>query len=286
VVFAFNVVTKKWDATKNWKAPAGLGTTRALAYDPKGNKGTGSMWSANWSGAIYEFDKTGKVLRTTASIHPSTYGAAYDPVNRTVWWYGQRLSTTNSTIRVAATEMSTVNLKPTGNKVIGDLAITGTVPGGIAGGLDFYVKNGKPTLLLLTQATSDTIYEIYGRFNYGTSSGGTLSMNGNYPITGSTTFGFNLSGGTGSLALLMLGSSKVDIPLTGIPGIVPGSRLHVSPPIVLLTAQIKTGAASFALPIPNDTSLKRASTFWQVLEVNPTSANKLGLSKGGETILY
>lgn len=284
-VFAFNVVTKKWDSLQNWKAPAAVGTTRALAFDPNGNGGKGSMWTANWSSAVYEFDRTGKVLRTTSSLHPSTYGAAYDPVRKTVWFYGQRLTATNSTIRVAATEMSTATLKPTGNKLIGDLGIPGTVPGGIAGGLDFYVKNGNPVLLLLTQATSDTIYEIYGRFNYGTSSGGEIFMNGTYPLTGNASFKFNLRGATGSLALLMLGTKKVDIPLA-IAGFRAGSRLHVAPPFILMSAAITSGTAVFPVPIPNDPSLKKASTFWQAVEINPSSASVLGLSKGGETVLY
>jgi hypothetical protein len=286
-VFAFDVIRKQWDPTKNWKVPVvtGLTTTRALAYDPNGDQGRGSLWTCNFSNTHVEFDRSGKALRIEKNMSPFTYGAAYDPIRKTIWWWGQGDQTVGKIFAIGA-EMDAVTGKATGNRVVGDQKVADPkFPGGLAGGAEFYMNGGTPTLVLLTQATTDTVYEVYGRFSYGKASAGSLGMNGFPPLVGWTktpNFGFQVTGAKGSVAILMLGFSKIALPLGG--GFLPGSSLYIAPALVITAAPIVGTKANIPLPLPNVAALKGATTYWQSGEI--LAGPKMGFSQGGETVLY
>lgn len=60
-------------------APGGVGTWRALAYDPTGNGGAGSLWSASFASDLIEVDMSGGLLTTLTNTGAwSLYGLAYD----------------------------------------------------------------------------------------------------------------------------------------------------------------------------------------------------------------
>ncbi len=286
-VYAFDVIQKKWDSSQNWKVPivTGLTTTRALAYDPTGDQGKGSLWTCNYSSSHVEFNRAGKALRVLKNMSPFTYGAAYDPVRKTIWWWGQGDNSLGKIFAIGA-EMDTVSGLATGNRVLGDQQIADPkYPGGLAGGAEFYMNGTTPTLVLLSQATTDTVVEVYGRFSYGKASVGTLGMNGFPPLVGWTktpNFGFQVTGAKGSVAILMLGLSKVALPLGS--GFVPGSSLYVAPAFVVTTVPIVGGKASIPLPLPNLPALKRVTTYWQSAEI--LAGPRMGFSQGGETVLY
>lgn len=66
-------------------AHAALGLYRALAYDPNGNGGNGSLWTATFGSDLIECDLDGNILTT----HPNTpgwsiYGLAWDPYTQTL----------------------------------------------------------------------------------------------------------------------------------------------------------------------------------------------------------
>lgn len=58
-------------------APGGVATWRALAYDPTGNSGRGSIWTASFSSPLAEVDMNGALLNTFPTC-ASLYGLAYD----------------------------------------------------------------------------------------------------------------------------------------------------------------------------------------------------------------
>lgn len=73
--------------TQPIKAPtsSGVSTHRALAYDPNGNNGNGSIWTANFGSPLIEIDLTGKVLtRHVNGSGWSLYGLAWDPHTNTL----------------------------------------------------------------------------------------------------------------------------------------------------------------------------------------------------------
>lgn len=62
-------------------APGGVGTWRALAYDPTGDGGRGSIWCASFGSDLIETTMTGTLLNTVLnpSANPwSLYGLTYD----------------------------------------------------------------------------------------------------------------------------------------------------------------------------------------------------------------
>lgn len=64
----------------------GLGVHRAVAYDPNGDGGNGSWWTADFASDLHEIDAAGNVLTT----HPwdgcwSIFGLAMDPMTGNLW---------------------------------------------------------------------------------------------------------------------------------------------------------------------------------------------------------
>lgn len=66
--------------------PAGIGVTRALAYNPAGNAGNGSFWTANFGSALVEYSTSGATLTSWPFNGVwSLYGLAYDPQSLMLW---------------------------------------------------------------------------------------------------------------------------------------------------------------------------------------------------------
>jgi hypothetical protein len=71
---------------RNTPADQVLGTFRALAFDPGGNGGEGSFWSANFDSDLVEFDLQGNLIRRYSNtIGWSIYGLAHDPCSDSIW---------------------------------------------------------------------------------------------------------------------------------------------------------------------------------------------------------
>jgi hypothetical protein len=171
-VYAFDWNTGAFDAASDITLAAPVNNTvRALGYD----SGNNVFAATNWSGAIEYFDKTGAVAKpTTANPSTFTYGLAYDAQKKTYWAHGQGGSTrTATTTQVVFVEFDANTGAASGQQFIGDLSIPGTAPGGIAGGLGFYTTaSNQPAMVYLTQATSDAIVTVHGRFEYATGCAG------------------------------------------------------------------------------------------------------------------
>jgi hypothetical protein len=64
----------------------GLAAIRGLAYDPTGDNGNGSFWTANFGGNLVEVDMAGNVLNTYPQDSAwALYGLAYDPNDGNLW---------------------------------------------------------------------------------------------------------------------------------------------------------------------------------------------------------
>ena len=61
------------------------GTWRAMAYDPTGDNGNGSLWSASFSSVLVEVDLSGNQLTSFPVGAWSLYGLAYDNVDGNLW---------------------------------------------------------------------------------------------------------------------------------------------------------------------------------------------------------
>jgi hypothetical protein len=61
------------------------GTYRALAYDPTGDGGNGSFWSANFASVLVEVDFNGNLLTSWPNGGWSLYGLAYDHSTGMLW---------------------------------------------------------------------------------------------------------------------------------------------------------------------------------------------------------
>ena len=103
-------------------ALAQLGNIRALAYDPQGNGGAGSLFVANLASPILEIDLSGSVLRTIPNGGWSAYGLAVDPTTSNLW--------VSATIGGEVGEIDRVTGQLTGNVL--PLIDEGTVPGGLS----------------------------------------------------------------------------------------------------------------------------------------------------------
>jgi hypothetical protein len=295
IVSAFNVLTGQWDSTKDWVAPAsGPTIVRCLAYDPNGDNGNGTMWTGDFGANIVEFKRDGTILRSMPSAQlvsqnqtASFYGAAYDPVRRTIWWFSQGGSSRAANLRVVGFEMDTSasGFGPTGQMFQGDVSVAGSPAGGIAGGCEFYDKNGRPTLLCLSQANSDTIYELHGRLNFGAACGGQINFKGECPWSGNSAFQMTLkrSPSTPGTAFLLLCPDSLSIPAQP-PLFAPGCTIYLNlslPVVVLGSGNIANGEASLPVPIP-------ANIFGEVVLqwVESMPSNPLRLSDGGRLYIY
>lgn len=100
---------------------AQLAVFRALALDPHGNGGNGSLLVADFASPIYEIDFAGNVLATFPWQGWSAYGLTIDPVTGNVWV----LAGPNGEIE----ELDRATMAPTGHAVH---PIAAGAPGGLA----------------------------------------------------------------------------------------------------------------------------------------------------------
>ena len=293
-VLAFDTVGRAFAASRDFVVPPRrtFRLPRALAYDPAGDSGRGSLWTANWNSEHVEFDRAGNILRRVPNMQPDTSGAAYDPVRRTIWWFGQSGSDhPSATIAVVATEMDLATLAPTGQKVLGDTSFPGLTPGGFAGGAEFYESGGRTALLLTAQTNSDVVYELWGRFGYGNSTGGSISFDGGAALVGNAAFGVTLDGSPESFANLIFGFGEAVLPL-GPPTFVAGTEFLLDPAATLiagLPGPVAGGRARYPLPIPNDPNLAGVDIYFQWLQYSVSGGQPilpLRLSDGGKIRIH
>ena len=69
-------------------APAGVGTWRALAYDPTGDEGRGSIWTQSFGSSLAEATLSGNLLRSYPNSGTAAYGLAYDDSDGNLWIQG------------------------------------------------------------------------------------------------------------------------------------------------------------------------------------------------------
>jgi hypothetical protein len=171
----------------------GVTTCRALAFDPNGNGGNGSLFVGDFAADIVEVSLSGAVLKTytnTSSLIWSAYGLAYVPATQTLWINS---SPDSADIAEYAVDRTASTLTPTGRAFA--RALVGSVQGGLCvvpGGLDG--RNCGFDLLGLDQATPDSIT------NY------RIDLWDNYPSTGEPQLVLGKNNGPTSPAPLLLTS--------------------------------------------------------------------------------
>jgi hypothetical protein len=129
------------------------GTVRALARDPQ----SGTFFTADFGGPIYEFDLQLGVIRTLPNPGLAIYGMSYDFVSRTLWVWSQN-SGSSATNLNRATELDPATGLPTGREFEG-LDVTPGIQH-VAGGMDIYPDPNNPgalTMVALHQGTPDVI---------------------------------------------------------------------------------------------------------------------------------
>ena len=126
-------------------APGGVGTWRALAYDPTGDGGNGSIWTASFASDLIETDMAGNVLTTWPNAGWSSYGLAYDHATGMLWEHDSTTGTADVwEIDPDTGQWTGVNFPSN----FGD-------PAGIQGGLSM---SGGGTLFGVTQGTPDELF--------------------------------------------------------------------------------------------------------------------------------
>jgi hypothetical protein len=296
-IYAFNVVTKKWDSNFDivlQSVPTGVSTARALAYDPNGAGGQGTFWLCNWSSVHVEVDRTGTILRQVPNVQQSSYGAAYNPDTKSIWWFGQayNLGATGATYPQAiASEMLVKDGSATGNRVIADRGIppssTTYHAGGLAGGMAIFKDAaGTPVMMFLHQALSDTISLMHAGFSPGAGSDGLLSMNDHpasnvvLPNQTVSSFGLRVTGSTAAAVVPMLGIAPIAIPLP-LAGLAPNSTLYTNPILYGNAGTVTNGTAEVPFPVPNDTNLNQLVLYMQMLGVHTGGPFGLSMTNGG-----
>jgi hypothetical protein len=129
------------------------GTVRALARDPN----SGTFYTADFGGAIYEFALPGGVIRTLPNPGLAIYGMSWDFVSGTLWVWSQN-SGSSATNFTRATELDPATGAPTGREFEGADYTPGVQH--VAGGMDIYPDPNNPgalTMVGLHQGTPDSI---------------------------------------------------------------------------------------------------------------------------------
>lgn len=270
-IFAFDTIAHAFAPAHDVAVPAGLtfGTMRALAFDPSGNGGQGSLWVGNWSSEHAELDLAGNLLRRVPNVQRESFGAAYDPQRHTVWWFGQVGSTIGNLVHVVATEMSTASGNPTGGRFLGDLTLPAIDPGGFAGGVEFAIDGGEAALVLTVQGDTDWITEVKARFAFGSSSGGVIGSDGDAAYVGNGGYGVTLSNSPNDLATLLYGVGETAIALP-TPAFAPATNLLVDlnlPTAYSPFVALAQGSARMPFPIPNLPQIAGIDLFFQWIEV-------------------
>lgn len=270
-IFVFDTQTLAWDPSRAIPVPGNLsfGTMRALAYDPAGNAGAGSLWVANLSSEHVELSLAGAVLRRVPNVQPETYAAAFDPQQRTVWWFGQVGSTYGDFAHVVVTEMDAATGTPTRTRFLGDMSVLAAEYGGFAGGAELRIVGGEPVLLLGVQAFSDLVYEVKARFAFGPSGGGRIGMDGDAAYAGNSAFELTLRNSPNQLATLLIGVAETAVPLPP-PSFAANSHVLVElglPYVFSPFVPVVAGSARMPLAIPQSPAFAGLDLWFQWIEV-------------------
>ncbi|MEO0481552.1 MAG: hypothetical protein AAF196_18940 [Planctomycetota bacterium] len=287
VIFAFDTVTGVFDATQAIPVPANLsfGTMRAMAFDPNGDGGNGSLWVASWSSDLIELSRTGNLLRTLPGVQSETFAAAYDASRGTVWWFGQAGSGHPNDLAFVGTEMSTSDGSLTGLQVLGEQSISGLRPGGYVGGVEWIDDGGSPRFLCVAQGDDDFLLELDATWEYGATTAGSISFEGGAPFVGNTGWRLRLDSTVSGSGALVVGVSPLVIPLPP-PLFTPGSELLIDATNLLTGSPMlpvaNGGSTVTGLAIPNFPSLAGTDVFFQWIVFPQSPMGSLSSSTGGQ----
>ncbi|NRA94914.1 MAG: hypothetical protein HRU14_01750, partial [Planctomycetes bacterium] len=121
---------------------------RALAYNPNGNGGNGSLWTGNFASDLIEFDLTGAPLASFVYNGLwSLYGLAWDAERNTLW-------ASTSPNQGDLVEIDPTTGMETGNRMLRAI-------GGAQGGADICYRSGPGVphseVVYLSQSTPDSV---------------------------------------------------------------------------------------------------------------------------------
>ncbi len=256
-LWAFRLSTRAFDAALNITVPASVpgNAVRGLTFDRFGNNGLGSFYCVDGGSAVTEFDRAGTTLRTLTNPHPNATALALDSTDRRLWVFGPG-GTTKAGEGVVGIAVDLFTGLATGQKMLGSPRYPGTPAGGDVTGAEFAVYAHDHTvfrLALLTNATSDWVYEVEGRFGFGSTCGGIIGFTGDAAYGGNSAWTVTLTQSTASSAFLLLAATQETTPIAG-PLFATGCyvQLGLATPLLSLGgAAVAGGRAQLAVPIPN-----------------------------------
>ena len=242
------------------------------------------MYTGDFNNPIAEFKQDGTLVKSFTPAAPtrSTYGMAYDPLRKTLIVCGQAGSAKGNAapngVRMVAWECDPngTSFVETGTMFFSaDLKIpsssTTVPPGGTSGGCHMTIEKRRlptslpnvfntidvPVLTWMSQAASDTILQMYGRYQHypylgngstlAQNSGGDIGMKGDAPYINNTAWNITLNKSTATNATLYLSlkSSNIAFPY---PPFVAGSVVCLDPTSPLFlplgTLQVQGGTAT------------------------------------------
>ncbi len=147
------------------------GTWRALAFDPSGDGGAGSLWSGDFGDDIVEIDLAGNVLNTlTNGGQYSLYGLAYDDSTGNLWGH----STGGDVVEISTADGTALGSFTEG--FTGGTPSTAVTNGGLSG---FSETGGE--LVALCQCTPNDLvghYSTAGALGFNFDSFGPITAGG------------------------------------------------------------------------------------------------------------
>lgn len=242
------------------------GVWRALGYDPDGNGGAGSFYTADFGSAIYECEMDGTVIRSfTNSDGWSLYGLTVDPCTGNLWGHHSGGADTSE-----AWEIDTETGRFTGVSFSTQSGVSGAIQGGLSG-----VPGGAGTGNFwdfggILQATPDS---LVGWEGYVDPCGGGLALTLAGDCPGTVTA--SVSGATpgGNVAFIRaFGEGSVQVP----PGPCEGTELGLDASATLLAIEQAdaNGNASIAGNAPNAAC---GRVFVQALDLGSCSTSNVEL---------
>ena len=297
-VYAYDPVTGAWDPALDVSISGNTSTAaRAIGILPPTNpQFPGQMVGVitNWSDAVQYHDFTpgssgrgGTIASNTPSVQKWAYGGTYDPSTQLFWWHGQGSNIAPVQYGTIFTQMD-LQGNPTGKEYVGDLSIPATNPGGIAGGCEMWIDpaTNRPVMTALTQAANDTIFNVYGQYEFGV---GCIGLNG-MGFSGPA-FAGNSQWAT-TLDNIAAGRTTAFL-WAGVPAVPPGvnlgaalqsCNLWLDPTIFVFgfpaAAPVTAGSAQMTIPIPAGVGGAELSFQWLVPGAGGTLP--LDLSAGGD----
>ncbi len=282
-LWAFRPLSRLFDVTSNIPIPAAApgNAARGVAYNRFGNGGQGTFFCVDGTSAITEFTRAGNLVRLLSHPHPDATALAVDDTQQLLWVFGPGGSTSMGE-GVVGVAIDLVTGLPNGQKVLGDPSYAGTPRGGTITGAEFTTYKHDHTvdrLVLVTNASSDWVYQLEGRFALGSRCGGAIGFSGDAAYAGNAAWTVTLRNSVAANALLLLTLNQVTTPIGG-PLFVSACHIHLGlapAPLLLGGSAVSAGNAQLALPIPSGVS---GSIYLQWIEV-PAGASPLRASNGG-----